>query len=475
MAMHRIGNYRHHNHDNEVDFAAFRRFAMLQRQNHVHRGDAGLFGGVRQVVQIGLQGPREARFERIVVHGNMLSYGGVEDGRVGLYVASEPLNRERNYFEVEIVDAGEMGTVGVGLVPARYPLDSQPGWKSDSVGYHADDGKLFKSSSVGRHFGPECSTGDRIGCGINFGQVVNDDPHRQMVPVFFTRNGKEIGTVLTVMPPEGLMPAVGMHSEGEEVRLNLDARWDHSEVILMSIDSCEEDWSRLHDVRVNGQLLEYVGQGKNIGDVGLAQARHPLTTRYHYFELQIVDPGDNCYIAIGLARRNYPRHRHPGWNKGSIAYHADDGKIFVGCGVGEPFGPQCNKGDVMGCGVMFPRDYQRGWDVDEDDTQDGAALYDEHGDEFVRNDDDAQGGGGDMDAGIGAIAGGGFSSSDSEDEEWWARPNLENGTKVQVFFTRNGKTVGKRDVRIPKGGFFPTVGMLSSDEKVRVDLRPLTG
>jgi len=35
--------------------------------------------------------------------------------------------------------------------------------------------------------------------------------------------------------------------------------------------------------------------------------------------------------------------------------------------------------------------------------------------------------------------------------------------------------IGKREVRIPKGGFFPTVGMLSSDEKVRVDLRPLTG
>jgi len=45
----------------------------------------------------------------------------------------------------------------------------------------------------------------------------------------------------------------------------------------------------------------------------------------------------------------------------------------------------------------------------------------------------------------------------------------------QVFFTRNGKTIGKREVRIPKGGFYPTVGMLSSDEKVRVDLRPLTG
>ena len=64
----------------------------------------------------------------------------------------------------------------------------------------------------------------------------------------------KVGTVLTLMPPEGLHPAVGMHSEGEEVKLNLEARWEQSEVILMSIDSCEEDWSRLHDIRVSGQV-----------------------------------------------------------------------------------------------------------------------------------------------------------------------------------------------------------------------------
>jgi hypothetical protein len=57
------------------------------------------------------------------------------------------------------------------------------------------------------------------------------------------------------MPPEGLNPAVGMHSEGEEVRLNLDARWD--DVVLMSIDSCEEDWLRLHDIRINGQVNSF--------------------------------------------------------------------------------------------------------------------------------------------------------------------------------------------------------------------------
>ena len=38
-------------------------------------------------------------------------------------------------------------------------------------------------------------------------------------------------------------------------------------------------------------------------DVGLAQARQPLTTRSHYFEVEIVDAGEKCYIALGLARR----------------------------------------------------------------------------------------------------------------------------------------------------------------------------
>lgn len=51
------------------------------------------------------------------------------------------------------------------------------------------------------------------------------------------------------------------------------------------------------------QLLEYLGKGKSIVDVGLAQARHPLSTRSHYFEVEIVDPGEKCYIALGLARK----------------------------------------------------------------------------------------------------------------------------------------------------------------------------
>ena len=60
-------------------------------------------------------------------------------------------------------------------------------------------------------------------------------------------------------------------------------------------------------------------------------------------------------------------------------------------------------GDTMGCGILFPRDYHPEWDADD-------------GQEELKNDNlDER-----------------FPESDSEDEEWWERPNAENGTKVQV-------------------------------------------
>ena len=56
------------------------------------------------------------------------------------------------------------------------------------------------------------------------------------------------------VPPGGFHPAVGLHSEGEEVQLHLDAEFVSEEAMLMAVDHCEEDWRRLHDVRLCGQV-----------------------------------------------------------------------------------------------------------------------------------------------------------------------------------------------------------------------------
>ncbi|MBN3276308.1 SPRY3 protein, partial [Polyodon spathula] len=387
----------------------------------------------------------QERYKRILVDGDTLSYQGNSD-EVGCYVAPRSLSKGNCYFEVTIVDTGVRGTIAVGLVPQHYKLDHQPGWLPHSIAYHADDGKLYNGSTVGKQFGLKCITGDRIGCGIYL-----ESFETGLTTVFFTKNGKEVGSVVFPQSPDGLFPAVGMHSLGEEVRLDLHAEWGTDEDdSAMMVDSHEDEWGRLHDVKVSGTstcvrlqpvrefpallggflcdnftkkeyfrellrnlepadiysrnteeiskdcctlfpsynslcdtgsteptvssvipssttmllhlcnapplgasenslsnlsspaklassstrkavrepegtpcqicpnslpcscslpsrfplvLLEYVGKGKSILDVGLALARHPLSTRCHYFEVEIMDAGEKCYIALGLARR----------------------------------------------------------------------------------------------------------------------------------------------------------------------------
>ncbi|XP_055520533.1 SPRY domain-containing protein 3 isoform X2 [Leucoraja erinacea] len=389
---------------------------------------------------------REIREVRAVRHQE--SYHGNSD-EVGCYVAPRPLTKENNYFEVCIMDTGVRGTIAVGLVPQYYKLDHQPGWLPHSVAYHADDGKLFNGNGVGQQFGPKCFAGDRIGCGVQ-----TEFFDRGMATVFFTRNGKEVGSVVMAMSPDGLFPAVGMHSLGEEVRIDLQAEWglDEDDSAMM-VDSHEDEWGRLHDVKVCGTLLEYIGKGKSIMDVGLAQARHSLSTRSHYFEVEIVDPGEKCYIALGLARKDYPKNRHPGWSRGSVAYHADDGKLFQGSGVGDPFGPRCYKGDIMGCGIMFPRDYILDSDADSDECLDAAEVN--YKQRRVRN-----------------IM---YFNDEDEEDEGEDMEQEYDGKKVTVFFTRNGKIIGRKEAPVPSGGFYPTIGMLSNGEKVQVDLHPLSG
>ena len=119
-------------------------------------------------------------------------------------------------------------------------------------------------------------------------------------------------------------------------------------------------------------------------------------------------------------------------------------QVFMGSGVGDPFGPRCNKGDIMGCGVLFPRDFEFRSDSEEEDEV--QELVYSLGEE-----------------------------TDSGDEEEYCQPHHKQGEKIQVFFTRNGKLIGKKDVFLPKGGFYPTVGMMSTQEKVWVELRPLSG
>lgn len=66
---------------------------------------------------------------------------------------------------------------------------------------------------------------------------------------------EQVGSVVVPVAPGGLFPAIGMHSLGEEVRLNLQAEWGtEEEDSIMMVDSHEDEWGRLYDVRVSGTV-----------------------------------------------------------------------------------------------------------------------------------------------------------------------------------------------------------------------------
>ena len=89
------------------------------------------------------------------------------------------------YYEVYIESKGKDGVIGVGFSGAKASLEKLPGWEPDSWAYHGDDGKIFscQPTGTGKHFGPTFSSGDTIGCGVNFMDGT----------AFFTKNGDFLG------------------------------------------------------------------------------------------------------------------------------------------------------------------------------------------------------------------------------------------------------------------------------------------
>ncbi|GES94459.1 ran-binding protein [Rhizophagus clarus] len=47
------------------------------------------------------------------------------------------------YFEVEILNGGENGIIGIGFCEKTVNLNKMPGWEDNSWGYYGDDGRSF--------------------------------------------------------------------------------------------------------------------------------------------------------------------------------------------------------------------------------------------------------------------------------------------------------------------------------------------
>ena len=135
---------------------------------------------------------------------------------VGSVRASNPIPStcQSYYFEMKVLNRGEKGYIGIGLTPSVSDLTNMPGWLENTIGYHGDDGKLLYEECSQRgtasRYGPKFGTNDVVGCGVDMKKRT----------VFFTINGKYLGTAVSNLPDKTWYPTVGLHSKNEMVEIN---------------------------------------------------------------------------------------------------------------------------------------------------------------------------------------------------------------------------------------------------------------
>ena len=136
---------------------------------------------------------------------------------VGGIRMKQAMSKEWNYFEVTLMATDEDGAIAIGIGHEKYQLSSMPGWDAGSIGYHSDDGGLFHEAGFPKLRGPTCTTGDRMGCGVDF--TPSDHGH---VRVWFTKDDKVVikpqVVELPVRPSPKFYPLICMQKPGQKAQ-----------------------------------------------------------------------------------------------------------------------------------------------------------------------------------------------------------------------------------------------------------------
>ena len=151
------------------------------------------------------------------------------------------------------------------MVSRQFSLENLPGRTNESYAFCPGDGLLFRGNEAGSPFGgPRADVGDKVGCGIKFTPVQSQGKNAFPVggaasgQLFFTHNSKEVGSTPVNIPPGGYFPAFSM-TDCLSVVTRCGLRYIQEEDIMMMVDNCDDDWLNLHDIRLNGPVLEYIG------------------------------------------------------------------------------------------------------------------------------------------------------------------------------------------------------------------------
>ncbi|KAK9464739.1 concanavalin A-like lectin/glucanase domain-containing protein [Lipomyces arxii] len=171
------------------------------------------------------------------------------------------------YFEIKILSRGKDGFIAVGFCGPRVLLNKMPGWVMDSWGYHGDDGNTFACQQSGKSYGPQFSTNDVIGCGINFRNGT----------AFYTKNGISLETAFKDLKGT-LYPAIGMRTNGEHIFANFG-----QEPFLFDIESYMREEKAKTYKQINAfppPLESLAAKGATSADTAITQTIHRLISSY---------------------------------------------------------------------------------------------------------------------------------------------------------------------------------------------------
>ncbi|RIA81582.1 concanavalin A-like lectin/glucanase domain-containing protein [Glomus cerebriforme] len=130
------------------------------------------------------------------------------------------------YFEVDIINKGQDGVIGIGFCKQTVNLNMMPGLRDNLWVYHDDCGYFFDGARTTVVYGPSYTTGDTIGCCLNFKNNA----------VFYTKNG--VNLVLRDLK-DIFYPCIEFTLQGGSVEGNFGHR--QFKYTAMTDDDIDED------------------------------------------------------------------------------------------------------------------------------------------------------------------------------------------------------------------------------------------
>ena len=239
----------------------------------------------------------------------------------------------RAQFEVRIISTGAQNSITVGFCSKNYKEDDiLPGWSDDSgtaIAVDALEGRLYHNSDDGEPLFCTCMVGDVIRC------VLTPLSGSASVLVEFLCNDRRITKITADLPADGFHGVVAMASKGEKVRLSPPEREEFepidSRFVVRSGNAAHEgDGLFVYIVPDRLPKSPDADFSYNIGTVRSKLPIDPMNSQLRTLQVQLVDPGELCGIAIGVCSSDYSLESMPGWAENSIAYHLDIRSILYG-------------------------------------------------------------------------------------------------------------------------------------------------